>query len=76
MGLSCYRIIRAIVFACILVAAGACWHNVDFADPSKVDPLDRMQPIGEAGVVQGHIVDAYYIYRYSLRRLNEQGKRK
>ena len=68
--LSCHCIVLEIVLVSFLVAVSTC-----LAGSSEVSPLDRRQFQGEGVVVQGHIVDAYHIYRLSFKLLDEQGKR-
>lgn len=78
--MSVYRIVRAALILCCL-AVGTAWSNTnffsfgatpEFLDPTEVFILDDVQRHGDNYVVSSHVADGYYVYRHSLKLVDNQ----
>lgn len=79
-SLSVYRMVRAALILCCL-AVGTAWANTnflsfgaapEFLDPAEVFILDEVQRHGDNYVVSSHVADGYYVYRHSLKLVDDQ----
>lgn len=78
--MSVYRIARAALILCCF-AVGSAWassslfssgNEPEFLDPADVFTLEQVQQQGDEYVVQGHVADRYYVYRHSLKLVDDQ----
>lgn len=79
--MSIYRFIRAAFILCCF-AIGTAWagnglfssgNEPEFLDPAEVLTLEQVQQQEDELDVNGHIADAYYVYRHSLKLTDGQG---
>jgi len=78
---SFYRIASAAFILCCL-AISSSWANngmfswgkePDFLDAAEVFTLRDIRQQEGQFIIQGHIADAYYVYRHSLKLVDEEG---